>query len=210
MSLKAKVLIRVGKTIIEVEEGEIKIVKGEGKHITQDLPALSGRHLPASSSNGVKYPEIVNDPAFDLDEAERQLMRGEEPKGFLDWLVHILFGPNESEIERIQRIANELEGRHQLREQIIKLVAQKYRVGEALIEAQYSVVIKRLTCETEVQRLKSLKAAYEADEGKSKRALQRAESPNALTEGTNGQDYAIESFFDLMEEDTLNYMKSSK
>lgn len=210
MSLKVKVLKRQGKTIIEVEEGEIKIVTGEGNHITQNLPAVSSRRaLPASSSE-VKYPEIVDDHVFDLDDAERELIKGEEPEGFLDWLVQLLFGPNESKIERIERITRELEGRHQLREQIVKLVAQKYRVAETLIEAQYCSVLKRLTYEAEAQRLKALKAAYETEEGKAKRALKREEKVHALTDGTNGHDYSMKSFFDLIEDDAINYLKPNR
>lgn len=211
MGVKVRFLNRNGRTVIEVEGGELKMAKREENGITQNLPAISSRQaLPASSSNDVKYPEIVNDSPFSLDDAERELMRGEEPEGFLDWFLNLLFGPNESKIERIERITKELEARHQLREQIIKLTAQKYRVAEALIEAQYSVVIKRLTCEAEAQRLKVLKAVYEAEEGKAKRVLKREEGTNALTEGRNERDYGIESFFDLIEDDALNYLKPNR
>jgi len=209
MGVKLRFLNRNGRTVIEVEGGEVKIVKREGN--AQNLPALSSRQaLPVSSSNPVEYSEKVNDSPFSLDDAERALMRGEEPEGFLDWFIQLLFGHAESKIERIERITKELEGRHQLREQIIKLTAQKYRMAEALIEGQYSVVIKRLTCEAEAQRLKALKAVYETEEGKAKRALKREQGTNALTEGRNEHDYDIKSFFDLIEDDASNYLKPKR
>jgi hypothetical protein len=209
------------KGITVKEENHVSGNDIPGNSVLLALPSSSSQSIPerkerdsarylTSSDDDVKYPEIVNDPVFDLDEAERRLMKAEEPEGFLEWFFNLLFGHNESKIERIQRITKELEARHQLREQIIKLTAQKYRVEEALIEAQYSVVLKQLAAEAEAQRLKALKAVYEAEEGKAKRALKRAESTPALTEGRNEHDYGIESFFDLIEEDALNYQKSKR
>lgn len=211
--MKIRIINRDGKTFIEVEGGEVKMEKREGKcnGNPENLPAISSRQaLPASLSNEAKQPEIVNDPAFDLDEAVREIMRGEEPEGFWDWLVHALFSKAETKLERIQRHTNELEALYQLKEQIIKQAAQKYRMNEAFIEAKYAPVLKWLECKAKAQGFKALESQYAADEGKSKRALKREEKVDALTEGANGQDYGIESFFEHIEEDALNYMKSSK